>query len=143
MHVTHNTRPFTNKVRYAPEVASRPERLEKDLDNVKILAAILEEQAAKLRAHRAEVPEKENSEVKPEEETDAPMSAVDEDEEEPRERGSDAVERRIEKVMADMKDQGLVDVNDEKAYHAKKASSHIDTSSHFHLTCFHLGCSIS
>lgn len=45
--------------------------------------------------------------------------AVDEDPE-PKERGSRAVERRIEKVMADLCDQGLVDLTDEKAMEQKK-----------------------
>jgi hypothetical protein len=45
-----------------------------------------------------------------------------EEEEEPSERGSDAVDRRIEKIMSDLREQNLVDINDEKAYEAKKVS---------------------
>lgn len=123
LHVTHNTRPFTTKIRFAPEVASRPERMEKDLENAKILASRLEEQAAMLRAFRpSSSTEKANGDahISSENNGDAPMASPEEYEAEPKERGSDAIERRIAKVMVDLRDQGLVDVNDEKAYHAKK-----------------------
>lgn len=43
-----------------------------------------------------------------------------EPEPEPREKGSDAIDRRVEKVMSDLRDQGLIDVNNEVAYEAKK-----------------------
>jgi len=150
LHVTHNIRPFVNKVRYAPEVASRPERLEKDLENAKVLASILEEQSAKLRSFKPTPPEdKANGEgesVKVEVNGDANMAAPEDEEDdlEPKERGSDAVERRIEKVLADMRDQGLVDVNDEKAYHAKKVSFLVFCSSLMRCSCpISTGCSIS
>jgi len=131
LHVTHNTRPFTTKIRSAPEVASRPERLEKDLENAKILASTLEGEAATLRAFNPVPSEKANGDAHASSESngDATMDSPEDDDPEPKERGVDAVERRIEKVMADMKDQGLIDVNDEKAYHAKKVS-HI-------LSCVH------
>jgi hypothetical protein len=70
LHVTHNTKPFVNKIQYAPEVASKPERLEKDLANTKTLAALLGEEAAILRKAKKN-----------------------------HQRGSDAVEQRIEKVV--------------------------------------------
>ena len=35
LHVTHALRPFVNRARYTPEVASRPDRLLKDLANAK------------------------------------------------------------------------------------------------------------
>ena len=149
LHVAHNIRPFVNKIRCAPEVASRPDKLAKDLQNVKLLATILEDQAAELRAFKpppasASVPAGSgdqngtagpgeegvvNSNGKAEEQ-DAEMTAPDEgggatveEEEEPKERGSDAVERRIEKFISDMRDQGLVDVNDEKVFKEKKVGS--------------------
>jgi hypothetical protein len=152
LHVAHNVRPFVNKIRYAPEVASRPDRLAKDLQNVKLLATILEDQAAELRAFKPPLPSasvpagssdqdgtagpgeegavSSNGNAKAEEQ-DAEMIAPDqegggatvEEEEEPKERGSDAVERRIEKFISDMRDQGLVDVNDEKAFKEKKVGS--------------------
>ena len=46
LHVVYNLRPFVNRVRYTPEVASKPDRMEKDLANAKILAGLLEEEAA-------------------------------------------------------------------------------------------------
>lgn len=52
--------------------------------------------------------------------SNVPEFEEEDDDTEPKERGSDAVERRIEKCMADLRDQGLVDVNDEKVYEAKK-----------------------
>lgn len=125
LHVSHSTRPFVNRIRYAPEVASKPDRLAKDLGNAKILANLLESEAAKLRKTKiqqdAPIPETEGS--APEADVDVTMTAPegeDGDEEELAERGIDAVERRIEKVMADMRDQGLVDLSDEKAYETQK-----------------------
>ena len=46
----HNLRPFVNRIRYTPEIASKPHRLEKDLANAKILAGLLEDEAVALRA---------------------------------------------------------------------------------------------
>ncbi|KAF6762475.1 hypothetical protein DFP72DRAFT_956970 [Ephemerocybe angulata] len=133
LHVAHMIKPFVNRVRYAPEVASRPERLEKDLGNAKKLAARLEEEAAKLRVAKVSppgtTPLATGDGVKKEGEQDAQGDlsmadvngdAKEEEEEEPKENGSDAVERRVEKVMADLKEQGLVDVNDAKAYEERK-----------------------
>ena len=116
-----------NRIRYAPEVASRPDRLVKDLANAKTLATLLEDEAAKLRSVKLPQPASTNGDdtgVK-KEDSDATMSAPDEgdEESEPRERGSDAVERRIEKVMADLREQGVIDVNDEKVYEEKKVCS--------------------
>ncbi|KIK65755.1 hypothetical protein GYMLUDRAFT_39277 [Collybiopsis luxurians FD-317 M1] len=133
LHVSHTTKPFVNKIRIAPDVASRPERMEKDLANARTLAGLLEEEAAALRKFK---PGKDDAQAKPEGE-DAPMDGgnlengdidVDgeEEEEEPPERGSDAVDRRIEKIMADMRDQGLVDLSDEEAYEAKKTEVSLD-----------------
>ena len=117
-----------NRIRYAPEVASRPDRLAKDLANAKTLATLLEDEAAKLRSVKLPLPQPastngDDAGVK-KEDSDATMAAPDEEEEsEPRERGSDAVERRIEKVMADLREQGVIDENDEKAYEEKKVCS--------------------
>jgi len=142
LHVTHNIRPFINKVRYAPEVASRPDRLEKDLANAKVLTSLLEEQAAKLRSFKpTSTTEKANGDSEPQVEGngDSSMAPPDdeEDDPEPREKGCDAVERRVEKVMADMKDQGLVDANDEKAYHAKKVVVSLDLYLAYLRAAFH------
>lgn len=123
-------RPFVNRVRYTPDVASRPERLEKDLANAKILASQLEEEAAILRKTKLQKQPAADQTAEGGEGGDGQDSKgdvamadgqVEEDEEdEPKERGSDAVERRIEKVMGEMRDQGLVDTDDEKAFQDKK-----------------------
>ena len=146
LHVTHNTRPFTTKIRFAPEVASRPERLEKDLKNAKVLASTLEEQAATLRVFKppAASSEKANgdAQVSSESNGDSTMNPPEDDEPDPKARGVDAVERRIEKVMVDMRDQALIDINDEKAYHAKKVSDILNSVCSMTLSLL-LGCSIS
>lgn len=118
-----------NRIRYAPEVASRPDRLAKDLANSKALATLLEDEAAKLRSVKLPLPQPaftngDDAGVE-KEDSDATMAAPNEEDEEsePRERGSDAVERRIEKIMADLREQGVIDVNDEKAYEEKKVCS--------------------
>jgi hypothetical protein len=130
LHVVHNLRPFVNRIRYTPEVASKPNRLEKDLANAKILAALLEDEAAALRKTKLsakdlaiEGVEGENGQSEQKEDAsmaDGQNSGQGDDDDEPNERGSEAVERRIEKIMAEMRDQGLVDINDEKALQAKK-----------------------
>jgi hypothetical protein len=130
LHVVHNLRPFVNRIRYTPEVASKPDRLEKDLANAKILAALLEDEAAALRKTKLSVKDPtiegvagENGQSEQKEDAsmaDGQNSGEGDDDDEPKERGSEAVERRIEKIMAEMRDQGLVDINDEKALQAKK-----------------------
>ncbi|KAJ6627363.1 hypothetical protein B0H10DRAFT_1994098 [Mycena sp. CBHHK59/15] len=138
LHITHNVRPFTNRIRYAPEVASRPDRMEKDLSNAKALAAKLENEAAKLR--RLQTTSKPGDAIQPNSESDVAMEALEEEEEEepePRERGCDAVERRIEKVMADLRQQGLVDVNDDKAYEVKKTMVSLDLYIAYLRAAFH------
>lgn len=126
LHVTHNLRPFVNKIRYAPEVASRPERLEKDLENVKVLAKILEDRAEELRLWKMPPPappSKTEGEDGKADAQDAEMVPPTDDEEvepAPKERGSEAVERRINKIMLDIKEQGVIDTSDEKAFDAKK-----------------------
>jgi hypothetical protein len=140
LHVTHNMRPFVNRVRYAPEVSSKPDRLEKDLTQAKALTTILEAEATTLRKAKIKLtPNSQhqdgvtNEELKTEEPLeDAVMTAGDsmEEDPEPAENGSEAVERRIEKVMADLHKQGLVD---DKAYNAKKVNC-IFRSLHAFLT---------
>ena len=93
-------------------------------------AAILEEEYMNLR--KAKIDEKpQNGDASASangEQTDAPnedsamrdATAEAEDDPEPREMGSEAVERRIEKVMADLQEQGAVDTSDEKSLEAKR-----------------------
>lgn len=114
-----------NKIRFTPEVASRPDRIAKDLGNAKILAEILEDEAARVRSTKVPLlnaPKVDGEETQGTEQSDVAMIPpdVDDEEPEPLERGSAAMERRIEKVMADLRDQGHIDINDEKAYEEKK-----------------------
>lgn len=125
LHVSHVVKPFTNRVRNTPDAASRPERLEKDLGNVRTLAMQLEMEAAKLRVMKRSqlnMKPKVNGEAKPEEDAimAPPEETVEEEDPEPRECGSEAVERRVEKIMVDLREQGLVDVNNEREYIEKK-----------------------
>lgn len=123
--MSHVVKPFTNRIRYTPDVASRPERLEKDLANAKILVAQLEEEATKLRSLKIfelKVKSKVNGEVKTEDDTGIapPEEPEEEPDLEPREKGAEAVERRVEKILADLRDQGLVDPGNEKEYDERK-----------------------
>jgi hypothetical protein len=56
------------------------------------------------------------------EQSDAAMANANEieDDSEPQERGSDAVERRVEKVMADLREQNVLDFSDERAVEARR-----------------------
>lgn len=124
--MSHVVKPFTNRIRYTPDVASRPERLEKDLANAKVLVAQLEEEAAKLQSLKIpelNVKSKANGEVKVEDDTSMvpPEEPEEEPAVEPREKGAEAVERRVEKILADLREQGLVDPSNEKEYEEKKA----------------------
>ena len=111
-------------------MASRPDRLQIDLANVKALALALEDEAAKLRQLSPEKPRKpvvENEgdgDAEGKESGDAVMADADgtEEETEPAERGSEAVERKVNKLMDDFVQQGLIDPADRKAYEAKKVS---------------------
>lgn len=119
MHVSHNTKPFINRVRYVPEVAGRPDRIEKDLANAKTLASILEEECATLFKPLVSSTGGDNMETngvaRPE---DVGVQADNEDDPMLGEAGSEAVERRIEKVMGELHEQGV----DEKVLEAKKVS---------------------
>lgn len=119
LHVSHNTKPFVNRVRYVPEVASKPGRIEKDLANVKILASILEEEYVTLFKSSASSTGGDSMETngvaKPE---DVGVQADNEDDPMQTEVGSEAVERRIEKLVVGLHEQGV----DEKVLEAKKVS---------------------
>ena len=96
----------------------------KDLENAKALAVILEEEYESLRKLKIQ-PKKEggdeaNGDVTNIDVTMTDSAGVADEDPEPKERGSEAVERRIEKVVADLRDQGLVDPDDEKALGQKK-----------------------
>lgn len=119
LHVTHNTKPFVNRIRYVPEVAGRPDRIEKDLANARILASILEEEAAFLRTYSpfASADDMDtNGDAHP---GDVAAGESNEDDAQPKEVGSQAVERRIEKILADLREQGV----EEKSIEAKRVRS--------------------
>lgn len=109
-----------NRIRYVPEVASKPDRIEKDLANAKLLASILEEEAMAIRQFNPSGHESSatNGDTKPVDTVMSDAHADREDDAEPKESGSDAIERRIEKIMADLREQGVV--VDEKVMEAKK-----------------------
>ncbi len=99
----------------------------KDLENAKRLAAILEEEYINLRKARIGVKLNGDASADGNGETEVPNEdatmgdvADPDDDPEPREMGSEAVERHIEKVMADLQEQGAVDTSDEKALEAKR-----------------------
>jgi hypothetical protein len=94
--------------------------MEKDLATAKVLATMLEDEAAKLRKLR--IDSKTNGAIDGVEGPEQGDAHMDEDNEdlEPNERGSEAVEKRVEKVMADLRHQGLLDTNNEKAVEEKR-----------------------
>jgi hypothetical protein len=110
LHVLHNKQPFKNRVRYAPEVASRPDIVEKDLDRARTLLVRLEAEYHALRKIRilsrdevAALPEGPLQEdivtsVDGEEDRDDP---------EPPKSPLFAIEQRIEKVYAETPKDGL------------------------------------
>jgi hypothetical protein len=83
------------------------------------------------------------------------LETITEDQNEPREKGSEGVETRIEKIIADLRNSGIVDVHDEQEIDTKRVSAPsvvdfcrhmvLDTEDYslfrlrFHSTCtFHI-----
>ncbi|KAI0771991.1 hypothetical protein BD413DRAFT_604124 [Trametes elegans] len=136
LHVAHITKPFITRVRFTPEVASKPDRLAKDLENAKKLAAILEDEYMKLRKAKVDEKPQNGDEASasangakveaPNEDTTMADATADSEDPDPREMGSEAVERRVEKVLADLQEQGAVDTSDEKALEAKRTVIALD-----------------
>ena len=52
--MTHSTKPFVNKIRQTPEVANKPERIAKDLEQVKALVKLLEAEYDQVRVYKEE-----------------------------------------------------------------------------------------
>lgn len=113
LHVSHNSRPFSSKIRYAPEIASSPSRIAKDLEQAKRLASILEIEYERIRLYKPEpslTNGNSNKEQNGETSTDGNEHPIEDvlmrdalaDEEEPREAGSEAVERRIAKLVTEL-----------------------------------------
>jgi hypothetical protein len=124
LHVTHNTRPFVTRIRFAPSIAGSPERIAKDLASAKRLATKLEADAAEFSSFK-EPPKPTNGKSKAktdakEEETEsgeqpAPEIEVDADTE-PKEKGSEAVERRLQRLYFELE----ASADDEKDLQVKK-----------------------
>ncbi|KAF7331679.1 hypothetical protein MKEN_00047600 [Mycena kentingensis (nom. inval.)] len=126
LHVTHIIKPFVNRIKYAPEIANRPERMEKDLLQAKQLVAKLEAESAELQ--------KLTFENKNQSSGDEPVDGSTSEEEPPVERGSEAVEARIEMVL---REQAMVDVNDEKAFEEFKTMVSLDLYLAYLRAAFH------
>lgn len=132
LHLSHNIKPFTSRIRYAPEVASRPDRLAKDLASARTLASLLEDEYDRIRRPppRDLLPQDGSSEPNvPSESTEDTLmggGSLDQDpnEDAPKSRGSEAVEQRIEKVISELKGSGAVEVMSEREFEAKKVKFH-------------------
>ncbi|KAI6122847.1 hypothetical protein EDD17DRAFT_1802943, partial [Pisolithus thermaeus] len=137
LHVTHNTKPFVNRVRYVPEVASKPDRIEKDLANAKVLASILEDEASALRKSLPPSAGGDgmdtNGDGVSEQVTIGDTHAGNEDDPEPNEGGSQAVERRIEKILTELHEQGV----DEKTIEARRPVISLDLYLAYLRAAFH------
>ena len=135
-----------NKIRYAPEVASRPERMAKDLANAKILAEILEDEASRIRATKVSTlnaPSEGGGQCTEQSDVAMVPPEVEDDDPEPLERGSAAVDRRIEKVMADLREQGPVEINDEVTFEEKRVCVMIPSPSNDSALTCSVGCSVT
>jgi len=133
LHLSHNLKPFTSRIRYAPEVASRPDRLAKDLASAKTLVSLLEDEYDRIRRPPPpDYPTPQDGSAEPSvpsgstEDTLMVDGSLDQDPDEdaPKSRGSEAVERRIEKLISELKDSGAVDVMSEREFEAKKVKFH-------------------
>ena len=82
---------------------------------------MLEEQAAGLRRlnlKAEELPKEGDAEATNGHDTHSETGL--EEEADPPESASEAVERRVEKIMSDIREQNLIDVNDDKAFEDRK-----------------------
>lgn len=110
LHVLHNKQPFKNRIRYAPEVASRPDILEKDLERARVLLVRLEAENYALRRIRI-LPREEVAALPegPLQEDIVTLAEGEEDRDDPETSKNtlSAIEQRIEKVYADAAQDGL------------------------------------
>lgn len=105
-----------------------PDRLHKDLINAKALARLLEEQYKTLRTRKAEQVPKNgdasndaaNGVEQAEQDVTMSENVIDEEDPEPREMGSEAVERRMQKLVDEMREQGVLDGLDENVIDLKQ-----------------------
>ncbi|KAH9045722.1 hypothetical protein EDB85DRAFT_1908092 [Lactarius pseudohatsudake] len=110
LHVLHNKQPFKNRIRYAPEVASRPDILEKDLERARVLFVRLEAEYHALR--RIRILSREEIATLPEGPLQEDIVTLaegeeDHDDPEPPKSALSAIEQRIEKVYAEAAQDGL------------------------------------
>ncbi|KAI0047290.1 hypothetical protein FA95DRAFT_1559257 [Auriscalpium vulgare] len=127
LHLLHNTHPFKNKLRCTPEVASHPERLMKDLTNAKVLAAHLEAEAVSLRNFKPSPRERLTADgIVAEDDVAMGMPDDDLDEPDPKEDTAEAIQRRVEKVLDDIRESGGLEVNDESDLEVKKTVVTLD-----------------
>ena len=132
LHLSHNIKPFTSRIRYAPEIASRPDRLAKDLASAKELAKLLEEEYDRIRRPTTRDPPPQDGSSEPNVPSEPPEDTLmgdgslgeDPDEDAPKSRGSEAVEQRIEKVISELKESDAVGVMSEREFEAKKVKFH-------------------
>lgn len=114
--MSHSIRPFTSRIRCTPEIASRPDRIETDLANVKKLASILEDEATRL------------GRFKDEQQSGAGGVEVKvEHQESLKERGSEAIERRLERLVSDMQEQEHHQEGEESGLTIKKVKPILHT----------------
>jgi hypothetical protein len=103
--VTQTSDPFVARIRYAPLAASKLARMEKDLDQAKRLAAVLETRAADLVAYKPVFPVGAPLSSEPPLVDDAPETVEEAKEEDlDAARGSKAVEDRIDKIASETLD---------------------------------------
>jgi len=110
LHVLHNKQPFKNRVRYAPDVASRPDILQKDLERARTLLVRLEAEYYALR--KLCILSRDEVTALPEGSLREDMLTLAEgegygDDLEPSRSTLSAVEQRIERVVAETLQDGL------------------------------------
>ena len=89
------------KIRYTPACASKSERLEKDLEQSKKLVAVYELQAAQLATYKPVWPVGAPADAPVPEQENGLTTEDDDDEERNPNRGSIAVEERIDKLVSE------------------------------------------
>ncbi|KAI0002946.1 hypothetical protein BJV74DRAFT_876354 [Russula compacta] len=110
LHVLHNKQPFKNRVRYAPEVASRFDILQKDLERARTLLVHLEAEYYALRKLR--VLSRDEVATLPEGPLREDMVTLaegeeDRDDPEPSRSTLSAIEQRIEKILVETPQDAL------------------------------------
>lgn len=133
--VTPTSEPFVGKIRYTPPAASKLSRMEKDLEQAKRLAAILEAQAAEVAAYKPLFPVGAplSSEPPSGEVSIVPVDATAEPGDLDVSRGTKAVEERIEKLVCEVLDTD----EDGNPDYAKKVALSLDIYLAYLREAFH------